>query len=102
MQLLPPLTSDARKISREASAGSHLPFERHIDDTTIALRGGFLMRTIRLEGLLFETADSDELNYRAELRDTLLRAVGTSQLAIYHHVSRLRSLLAKALRVLAR
>lgn len=88
MQLVPALTSNPRTIARETTAGTHLPYERHIDDTTIALRGGFLMRTIRLEGLLFETTDTDELNYRAELRDALLRAVGSPQLAIYHHVIR--------------
>ena len=38
--------------------------------------------------LLFETADSDELNYRAELRDAVLRAIGTSRFAAYHHIVR--------------
>jgi type IV secretion system protein VirB4 len=88
MQLLPSLTASPHTIARETPAGNHLPFERHIDDATVALRGGLLIRTIRLEGLLFETADTDELNYRAELRDALLRAVGSSQLAVYHHVIR--------------
>jgi type IV secretory pathway VirB4 component len=46
-----------------------------------------LLQTIRL-GLLFETADTEELNYRAELRDAMLRAVGSSRFAIYHHVIR--------------
>ena len=45
-----------------------------------------LLQTIRLGGLLFETADSEELNYRAELRDAMLRAVGSSRYAIYHHL----------------
>ena len=43
---------------------------------TIETRDGYLMQTIRLGGLLFETADSDELNYRAELRDAMLRSLG--------------------------
>ena len=34
--------------------------------------------------LVVETADSDELNYRAELRDAMLRAIGSSRFAIYH------------------
>jgi type IV secretion system protein VirB4 len=49
------------------------------------------MQTIRLGGLLFETADTDELNYRAELRDAMLKTIGSSRFAIYHHVVRRRA-----------
>ena len=88
MQLVPPLTSDPRVIAREQAAGTHLPYARHVDDVTIETRDGLLMQTIRLGGLLFETADTDELNYRAALRDAMLRTVGSSRFAIYHHVVR--------------
>jgi type IV secretion system protein VirB4 len=90
LQLLPPLTRDLKVVAREAPAGQHLPYARHIDDVTIQTRDGLLMQTIRLGGLLFETADSDELNYRAELRDAMLRALGSSRFAVYHHVLRRR------------
>lgn len=88
MQLLPALTRDPRANAREASVGTHLPYARHVDDVTIETRDGMLMQTIRLGGLLFETADTEELNYRAELRDAMLRAIGTSRFAVYHHVVR--------------
>ncbi|MEQ1499257.1 MAG: VirB4 family type IV secretion/conjugal transfer ATPase [Novosphingobium sp.] len=88
MQFLPPLTNDPRAVAREASAGAHLPYARHIDDVTIETRDGLLMQTIRLGGLLFETADTEELNYRAELRDAMLRSIGSSRFALYHHVVR--------------
>lgn len=78
-------------FAREAPAGNHLPYARHVDETTIELRNGNLMQTLRLDGLLFETADTDELNYRSELRDALLRSVGSSRFAIYHHVIRRRA-----------
>ncbi|WP_379554168.1 VirB4 family type IV secretion/conjugal transfer ATPase [Qipengyuania sp. DGS5-3] len=91
MQFLPPLTRDRRVMAREAPAGAHLPYARHIDDVTIETRDGLLMQTIRVGGLLFETADSEELNYRAELRDAMLRALGSSRYAIYHHVVRRRA-----------
>jgi len=58
---------------------------------TLELRDGLLMQTIQLGGLLFETADSDELNYRSELRDAVLRALGSSRFALYHHVIRRRA-----------
>jgi type IV secretion system protein VirB4 len=88
MQFVSRLTDDARVIAREQSAAKHLPYSHHADDRTIATHDGRLMQFIRLRGLLFETADSDELNYRAELRDAMLRAIGTSRFAIYHHILR--------------
>ena len=90
MQFLQALTRDPKVAKREAPAGAHLPYARHLDDRTIELRDGLLMQTIRLGGLLFETADSRELNYRAELRDAMLRALGNSRFAVYHHVVRRR------------
>ena len=91
MQLLPPLTRDPKVAAREMPAGAHLPYARHIDAHTIETRDGLLMQTVRLGGLLFETADGDELDYRAELRDAMLRAIGTSRFAIYHHLIRRRA-----------
>jgi len=87
MQLLPPLTRDPRIIAREASAGQHLPYGRHVDDVTIETRDGLLMQTIRLGGLLFETAGTDELNYRIVRGDALPRPLGATRLAASHHVA---------------
>ena len=91
MQFLPRLSTDPSAATREQPAGAHLPYARHVDDITIETRDGLLMQTIRLGGLLFETADADELNYRAELRDAMLQAIGTSRFAIYHHLIRRRA-----------
>lgn len=88
MQLLPPLTADPRVIARDKPAGVHLPYARHVDPVTIETRDGLLMQTIRLDGLFFETADSDELNYRAQLRAAMLQAIGSSRFAVCHHVIR--------------
>ena len=88
MQFLQPLTRNPKVVRREAPAGAHLPYARHFDERTIELRDGLMMQTIRLGGLLFETADSAELNYRTELRDAMLRALGNSRFALYHHVIR--------------
>ena len=91
MQLLQRLTDDPRVIARETPAGTHLPYARHVDGCTIETRDGMLMQTLCLSGLLFETADTDELNYRSELRDAMLRAVGNPRFAIWHHVVRRRA-----------
>ena len=49
------------------------------------------MQVLHLRGLLFETADTDELNYRKALRDATLQAIGGSRFAVYHHVARRRA-----------
>ncbi|PIW55862.1 MAG: VirB4 family type IV secretion/conjugal transfer ATPase, partial [Sphingomonadales bacterium CG12_big_fil_rev_8_21_14_0_65_65_10] len=91
MQFLQALTRDPKTIAREVAAGVKLPYARHLDEATIMLRDGLLMQTIQMRGLLFETADSDELNYRAQLRDGMLRSLGSSRFALYHHVIRRRA-----------
>ncbi|MBN8809651.1 MAG: VirB4 family type IV secretion system protein [Sphingomonas sp.] len=88
MQLLPPVSGDPRTAAREKSAGSHLPYAAQVDDHTILTRDGLLLQVIQLRGLLFETADSDEINYRKALRDAMLQAIGSSRFALYHHVIR--------------
>ena len=90
VQLLPPLSRTRQTVEREQPAGKHLPYARHVDDRTIETRDGLLMQVIHLRGLLFETADTDELNYRKRLRDAMLQAIGSSRFAIYHHVVRRR------------
>ncbi|MDE2404402.1 MAG: VirB4 family type IV secretion/conjugal transfer ATPase, partial [Sphingomonadales bacterium] len=88
MQLLPSLSQEARTVARERMAAAHLPYARHVNPVTITTRDNLLLQTIRLGGLLFETADTDELNYRGALRDEMLQAIGNSRFAIYHHVIR--------------
>ncbi len=73
---------------REASAGARLPYGRHLDDQTLETRDGMLMQVLQLEGLPFETADTDEINYRKALRDGALRAFASSRFALYHHIVR--------------
>lgn len=90
MQLLPALTRDPRVVAREAPAGRHLPYARHVDDHTLETRDGLLMQFIHLRGLLFETADTEEINYRKRLRDAMLQSIGSSRFALYHHIVRRR------------
>ena len=74
--------------SREALAGSRLPYGHHVDDLTLETRDGLLLQFIHLDGLAFETADADELNYRKVLRAAALRSLASSRFAIYHHIVR--------------
>lgn len=76
---------------REARVGDRLPYARHVDDATIETRDGMLIQVLHLRGFPFETADTEELNYRKTVRETMLRAVASSRFAVYHHVVRRRA-----------
>ena len=77
-----------RLAPREAAIGDRLPYAHHIDERTIQTRDGLLVQTIKLDGFPFETSDDAELNYRKQVRETLLRGAANSRLALYHHVIR--------------
>lgn len=77
--------------SREQAAGARLPYARHIDDATIETRDGRLLQVLHLKGFPFETADTEELNYRKTVRETMLRGVANSRFALYHHIVRRES-----------
>ena len=47
-----------------------------------------LLQVIALRGLLFETADTDEINYRKQLRDAMFQAIGDPRFAFVHHLVR--------------
>ena len=87
LQFLSGLTA-RKEWDKERAVGHHLPYLAQIDEHTLALADGRLMQVIALDGLLFETAETPELNYRKGLRDAMLQAVGSSRFAIYHHVIR--------------
>ena len=78
MQFLSRVTPAAPDFQREQSAGSRLPYAHHVNDRVVRLRDGTLMLAIRMQGLLFETAETEEINYRKNLRDAMLRAIGSS------------------------
>lgn len=82
------LATLAEIAHREAPAGARLPYARHVDDTTIETRDGMLLQVIKLDGLAFETADTEDLNYRKAIRDTMLRSIAHARFAVVHHVVR--------------
>lgn len=75
---------------KETRGGDRLPYLAHVDDNTVMLQDKRLMQTIVLKGLLFETADTSELNYRKDLRDAALKALSASRFALYYHIVRRR------------
>ncbi|APR52557.1 hypothetical protein CA223_17165 [Sphingomonas koreensis] len=55
------------------------------------LQDSLLIQVVRFPGRLFETAGTDGINYRDNLRDAMLHAMGSSWFAIYRHIIRRRT-----------
>lgn len=75
---------------REARAGDRLPYTCHVDASTLRLRDGSLMRSMRLAGFPFETEDDEVLNHLLAVRDVVLRSALNSKAVLYHHLIRRR------------
>ena len=88
LQLLPTLNAKPSDWEREARAGDRLPYLAQLDERTIVLRDQRLMQIVAIDGLQFETAETNEINYRKGLRDAMLQAIGSSRFALYHHIIR--------------
>jgi type IV secretion system protein VirB4 len=73
---------------KEAKAGDRLPYARHVDSSTLRLRDGSLMRSMRLAGFPFETEEDDVLNHMLAVRDVVLRSALNSKVVLYHHLVR--------------
>jgi type IV secretion system protein VirB4 len=77
-----------RLAGRENRVGDRLPWSHHVDDLTVATRDGMLLQFVHVAGLPFETVDTDDLNYRHAIRETMLRGIASPHFAVYHHILR--------------
>lgn len=90
MQFLSAVNQNKAAASRERPVGHHLPYLAQIDDRTLLTRDGLLIQILHVGGFPFETADSEELNFRKGLRDRMLQAIGSSRFALHHLITRRR------------
>ena len=86
-----PTTAFGKLFAREARAGDRLPYLRHVNEHTLETRDGMLLQVVHLEGFPFETADTEDLNHRHAVRETMLRSINNPRIALYHHIVRRRT-----------
>jgi type IV secretion system protein VirB4 len=87
----PDMVSAAQKLATlDPRAGDRLPYAGHVNDYSVATRDGALIQMIQLDGIAFETADSETLNHLASVRDVVMRGIANSNLMLYCHVIRRR------------
>lgn len=77
-----------RMLQREPRIAQFAPYTRHVDAATIATRDGLLLQVLEVPGLAADAADTREQLYRKELRDLMMRGLGSSEWALMHHALR--------------
>jgi len=80
-------TAFAAELNRERPLASFVPYSSHITPSTIITRAGDYVRIWRVAGIS-HIADPDELQLRLDQWNTTLRALGTSNVAIWTHLVR--------------
>ncbi len=81
----------AEKVAAtEIDVGMYVPYVRHVDETTVALASGALLRMWRVEGLPWESIDQVVVNRLASTLNNGLRSLSHERLALWTHVVRLR------------
>ena len=75
---------------KESLAGDRLPYHSLVDQNVVLLSDGSVMISLLVPGLNFETAESDELNAHAAMREVLLRSALDARIVLYHHIVRRR------------
>ena len=66
----------SQKLAKlDPRAGDRLPYAGHVNDHTLATRNGELIQMIQIDGIAFETADSETLNHMAAVRDVVMRGI---------------------------
>ncbi|WP_411291648.1 VirB4 family type IV secretion/conjugal transfer ATPase [Sphingorhabdus sp.] len=81
-------TSSQKATKLDPRAGDRLPYVGHMDNHTLMMRTGDLIQMIQIDGIAFETADSETLNHMAAVRDVVMRGIANSNLMLYCHVIR--------------
>jgi type IV secretion system protein VirB4 len=77
-----------RERRRERPMATHIPYMRHVSDSVIGLESGAILSVIKLDGLFFQTEDQAELNMRASVQNTMIRALGSSRYSLWSTIIR--------------
>lgn len=72
----------------ERAMAVHIPYTRHVSETVIRLQNGALASVIKLNGLFFQTEDQARLNVQSELRNTMIRSMGSSRYSVWSTIIR--------------
>ena len=72
----------------EKPISDFVPYTRFVDENTLRTKDGYLLQIIKLNGLAFETAETEDLNHYKNVRGNLIHNLSDSRFVLYHHIIR--------------
>ncbi|UAT43452.1 VirB4 family type IV secretion/conjugal transfer ATPase [Anaplasmataceae bacterium AB001_6] len=76
-------------MRKECHTGEFIPYTCHYDSETIFTKAGWLLKTIKLNGFAFETADDEDVDIQKSLRNQLFKSIASGNFALYFHTFRM-------------
>ncbi|AZR86478.1 secretion system protein [Bordetella pertussis] len=81
-------TAFAAIARNERAIAAFIPYSSHLTDTTLITHGADLVRTWRVQGIAFESAEPELVSQRHEQLNGLWRAISCEQVALWIHCIR--------------
>ncbi len=75
---------------REVSASKFIPYFCHFDEETILTKNKEFIQFIKVEGFAFETADDEDIDIKKAVRNSMLKSLGSGNIALWFHTLRRR------------
>ncbi|MDU8387927.1 MULTISPECIES: type VI secretion protein [Pseudomonas] len=72
----------------ELTVSQMVPYDVHYDDETVQTTDDALVQVLKIDGLMFDSLSAQQIKMFEQRRNTVLRTVASSDLAIYAHVIR--------------
>lgn len=72
----------------EASESMYIPYKSFWNTNTVVLKDDSMMRTIKIRGFSFETADDEDVDIKKGARNNLLKGMASGNLLIWFHTIR--------------
>ncbi len=73
---------------KEFSASNFIPYMCYLDENTIITKNLSLLQVIHLQGISFETVDSEDLDIKKNLRNVVFKNMELDDVMLYFHIIR--------------
>ena len=84
------LAPKQKYLAKEKSSSDFIPYLMHLNEDTLLLKDGSLMKVIKIRGFSFETADDEDIDIKKNARNNLLKGMASGNFALYFHTVRRR------------
>ena len=77
-----------KQLNNERAVAPFIPYSSHVSPNTLVTKDGDFLRIWKMSGISFETADAEDMLLRKDQLNTLIRSIGSNQIALWSHTLR--------------